>query len=302
MVTETVTPVVPETVTPAPTPLPASETEGLDTTAPDDTSNVNWGELANEAEIPEEETTSSTDVDVETVVPAKTVPGAAVAPPVTPPAPVPVSTQPVPVPSPPVQSTSTPEPVSVPATPVSQVAPIDYAKQREDMLANLVQSYAMTEDEGVELLRAPETVLPKLAAQVQMNVMEQVIQQVAHMLPQFIDGHLGQQKASTDNKKAFYEAWPDLNKPEYNDTLTRIAVTYRQQNPTATKEKAIKEIGAIAAITLGVVPTSAQAPVQPSGVSPSTAYRPAMPGGGGRPAVAPVTNAFTQLANEWGDD
>mgnify|MGYP003507556894 CR=1 FL=1 len=298
---EIVTPVVPEVIPPAPTPLPASDTAGLDTTAPDDTSNVNWGELANESEVPEEEIASPESVDVEAPVPAKVMPGAAVAPPVVPPAPVQASTQTAaPIPSPAPQSTSTPAPVA-PAAPAPAVAPADFAKQREEWLAGLEQSYAMTEDEGVELLRAPEKVLPKLAARVQLNIMDQLVQTVAHMLPQFVDGHLNQQKASEENRTAFFKEWPDLNKPEYQDTLTRIAVTYRQQNPDATKEKAVKEIGAIAAITLGVVPAGLAQPTTPSSPQPP-AFRPVMPGGGGRPATAPVTNEFTQLANEWGDE
>jgi hypothetical protein len=159
----------------------------------------------------------------------------------------------------------------------------------------------MTEEDGVEFLRAPETVLPKIAAQLQMNVMEQTIAQLANLIPQFITTTGTQQKAYAENRETFFKEWPDLNKPEYTDTLTRIAVTYRQQNPTATKEKAIKEIGAIAAITLGIVPQNFQVPPQPS-VPANNPHRPVMPGGGGRPAVAPVTNEFTQLANEWGED
>jgi hypothetical protein len=303
---ELVTPVVPEAVTPPPaapeiTPTPAPATaEGSISDEPDE-SGINWGEIATENEIPEEEIVSPSSLDVEAVTPVKAAPGAAVAPPVSSPAPVPVSAQPVAAPpTPPPQPASTPEAVA-PAAPVQPVAPVDHAKQRTDYLGELEKSYAMTEDEGVELLRAPETVLPKLAAQLQLNVMEQVIQYVAQSLPQFVESHLGQQKANTENRKSFFEAWPDLDKPAYGETLTRIATTYRQQNPTATKEKAIKEIGAIAAIALGVMPAGAIPPTPPSPPQPPI-HRPIIPGGGGARPVTTEANEFTKLANEWGDE
>ncbi|MHB0978386.1 MAG: hypothetical protein ACYC1K_03255 [Minisyncoccota bacterium] len=290
------------TVAPESTVEPVSVTPttgAVETPADDTSSDINWGELSTESEVPEEELSSSESVDPVAVPPAKAPAGAAVAPPVVPPVQTPAAVQPVAPTTAPVQPPSTPA-AAPPATPASPETPVDFAKQRESFLTELEQSYAMTEDEGLELLKSPETVLPKLAAQLQLNVMEQVIQQVASMLPQFMDSHVGQQKASADNRKSFFEAWPDLNKPEYEETLTRVALAYRQANPTASKEKTIKEIGAIAAITLGVVPNAqATPPVNPP-VQP--AYRPTMPGGGGRAAVVPVTNEFTQLANEWGDE
>lgn len=289
--------VAPES-TPAVVPVvPTAST--VETPVNDTFSDVNWGELSAESEVPEEEVTSSESVDTGTVPSVKAPAGAAVAPPVVPPVQTPVPVQPVAPTTAQVQQPSTPA-ATPPATPASPEAPVDYAKQRESFLTELEQSYAMTEDEGLELLKSPETVLPKLAAQLQLNVMEQVIQQVASMLPQFMDSHVGQQKTSADNRKSFFEAWPDLNKPEYEETLTRVALAYRQANPTANKEKTIKEIGAIAAITLGVVPNAQVAP--PTNQPAQPAYKPAMPGGGGRAAVVPVTNEFTQLANEWGDD
>jgi hypothetical protein len=290
---EAIIPVAPET-----TPVTVPST---DTSVPEDSS-VDWGTIATEAEIPEEELEASSVLDVEMPVPAKAPTGAAIAPPVVSPAPVPVSAQPViTAPSPAPQDPSTQAQPQAPAATAPQTSTADITKRREELLTELEQSYAMTEEEGVELLRAPEAVLPKLAAQLQLNIMEQLIQQVAGMMPRVIDNHLGQQKANTANRESFFKEWPDLNKPEYTDTLTRIAMTYRQQNPAAPRERAIKEIGAIAAMTLGVVPTGMIQPTVPVIAQPPQ-FRPAMPGGGGRPAVAADSNPFTALANEWGDE
>jgi len=286
-------------------PLPTAETGGLEPsveTSSDSESEVNWGDL-NEDFLAAEKAEETPSIDVETTTPVKAAavttpkPGAAVAPPVQ--APVPtqaVAEQPVIPPQP----TSTPDTVP-PVAPVSDAAPLDFAKARADMLANIEQSYAMTEEDGLALLNTPEKVLPKLAAQVQLNVIEQTIRQVASMLPQFLEQHNRQQQVRTDNQTAFFKEWPDLNKPEYNDTLTRIAITYRQQNPTASSEKAIKEIGAIAAISLGVTPKQFVQAAQPN-TPPQPVFTPAMPGGGNRPAQAPSTNEFTQLADNWGDE
>jgi hypothetical protein len=291
----------PEVVAPVATTIAPTEAETLPIETVDATE-VNWGDIATDNEIPEEELAPASSIDVDAVVPVKATPGAAVAPPVVPPAQKPVSAQTVvPAPSPTPQVTSTPEPVAPVVTPAPVAAPVDYAKLRDEYLTEVEQSYAMTEDEGVELLRAPEKVLPKLAAQVQVNIAEQVIQHIVSMLPQFIDGHVGQQKVSTENRKDFFDAWPDLNKPEYQDTLTRVALTYRHQNPAAPKERAIKEIGAIAAVALGVVPQgNTQAP--PSAPPAPPAFRPILPGGGGAPTVAPSDNPFTALAESWGKD
>lgn len=299
---------------PAPAPAPVAEATPAPASAPapepaaaeeetSSNSNVDWGALANESDIPDGDAAASlSDLDVEATVPVKAVPGAAIAPPATPPAPVAAATQPVtPPPSVTPQSTSTPEPTA-PVTPAQAAAPIDLAQKRTEYLQELAQTYAMTEEEGVELLRSPETVLPKLAAQLQLNIAEQTIQQLARILPQFMDTHLNQKQTYAKNQESFFEEWPDLNKPEYTDTLTRIAVTYRQQNPGATKERAIKEIGAIAAIALGVVPAASTPPETVQPIAPvQPAHRPVMPGGGVRP-VSKVTNEFTALANEWGDD
>lgn len=259
---------------------------------------VDWGTIATESNIPDEEIDASSIVDAVVVPPAKAISGAAFAPPGVPPAPVAAPVQAVAPVSPPApQVDSTPAPV-VPTTPVT---PIDHAKQREDYVEQLAQSYAMTEEEGVELLQSPETVLPRMAAQLQVNIAEQVIQQISQMLPQFMEGHLGQKQADTDNQNAFFEAWPDLNKPDNMETLTRIAVGYRRQNPAVPRDKAIKEIGAIASIALGVVPAGMSAPVTPTVPVVPAGFRPALPGGG-RPPVPQETNEFAKLNAEWIDE
>lgn len=194
-------------------------------------------------------------------------------------------------------------PTPVPATPQpipASYTPEQIAAEREKLTQQYEQQYAMTEDEGTEVLRAPHEMLPKLAAKMHVQVTEATLVAIQQLLPQLLNREL---KVAEDSRKAretFFGAWPGLNKPEHMDTLVRVGNSYRANNPGASIEQYIQEVGAMASILCKVPPGSSVVPTAPAAALAISSFTPAMPGGGtAAPASAPKLNTFETMAVEF---
>ena len=190
------------------------------------------------------------------------------------------------------------EPVVAPPQ-VQALTAEQIAAERAKVTQQYEQSYAMTEDEGSELIRSPETVLPKLAARMHVQVMETTLTIVQQMLPKLLERELGVANQAQKARAEFFTAWPELDKPGFQETLQRVGNLYRANNPGASVEQFIQEVGATASVLLKVPPKSMMPPAQPSAPAP-VAFTPASPGGGGAPLVpAQQLNAFETMAVEF---
>lgn len=186
-----------------------------------------------------------------------------------------------------------------------QLTPEQIAEQREQYLSNVASTFELSEEDRVELVTAPEKVLPRLAAQVQLRTLESV----AQLLPAVIESQVNQmvqrQTRVMEGVQAFFGEWPELQ--EHASDVAQALTVLKQTQPNLTREQLIEKAGAFVASSKGLtlVPKSKRqpAPKQPAGPQ---GKRPAPPPGAGgkgtgsgQPAPAKPTNVFQELM---GDD
>ena len=269
--------------------MPANENQVVTTSAPTVTgspaseSDVNWTELSgsDDLEVP-------VDGQLEVPVEAPALPATPEVP-ATPATPAVPTAPTVPAPAP-----------AEPATPTPPVAPAASAAPQvtlEQIQARLVEQYALSPDDALALQTSPETVMPKLAANMHMQIMREAYGQMQQMLqsvPAMIRQHMeGEQQERSAEEKVF-GAWPGL-KPHKDALLKNVILARQAQGPQATADQVLEAAGVLTAMSLGLDPATVrtaqqqaqqmqQAPTVP-GIPP----RPAGAGtsGGGTPPAQP---------------
>lgn len=225
---------------------------------------------------------------------------------------VPPVAQPQPVAAPVQAPPPTPEPVQQPPAAVPEEPlpdPKVWLEKKKELAEQISKGYQLSPEDEENWVSEPNKVLPKIAAQLYVDVYEavtvMVTRNLAQQLPSLMQGQMSQQRNAEEGIKAFVEEWPGLNKPEYAEVLTRVAQNYPRLNPKATRDQAVKEIGTMVAGLLGVPPETLRKgynPVQPPAapVPVQQPSRPFVPAGVGGPAAAPSapgpSNIFTELA------
>lgn len=238
------------------------------------------------------------------VIPANTEPAPAVAPtptaaPATPaasPTPAPVA---APTETPPVV---TPTPAApTPAAPPVEASPTpDYAAwraQRETDLA--AQMYSISDEDASKLLTEPETVLPRMAARMHMEVMESTVRAMQHLLPRMMQSIQHNEQREISAKSFFQTANPDLADPSFEPAIMEMGQVYRRLNPNASPEQAAQAIGNLVRASLGIA-----MPVQSTQAAPSAPVVPAVPftparGGPGGALASGAKDSWGQLADEF---
>lgn len=265
-------------------------------TADDSTeSDVNWGGLAEELEADDSGTVEGDEVVVdEPAVPAK-VEAPAPAAPVAPVVPAPVAA-PAPV------VPATPAPTSPPAEAAAPAAAPDYRAWRATREAELATTaYAINEADATALLTEPEVVLPRMAAKLHMDVMENALQAVQAMIPQMMMQVQQHEQLETRAKSLFHQINPDLVDPGIEPVIHQFGTVYRQVNKTASPEEASRAIGNLVRAALNIAPRGVEPPVAPVAPAVPAPFVPLRSGSGGaRPVV--TDNVFAQMADEMLND
>lgn len=262
------------------------------------TSDVNWADMAADSDDEDAGLTVEGEFAVdESGEQPELVPGdsAPVVPAQEPTAPAQETPAPVAEPVAPVQPQA-PAPAVPEPTPAQAPAPsLDYNSWRTQHLSGLEKHYALDTDTAQALLTEPETVLPKLAAQVHFEVTENVLKAVHQMMPGLITQFTRNTEVETKAQNAFFEKNPDLKGVDQAKIL-QIGAMFRQVNPTADADTTIVTIGNMVRTALGLpaggVPAQGAAPNAPAQpvVQP---FAPARGGGGGTAPRAPAQ------ANPW---
>ena len=245
---------------------------------------INWGEMAEAADRDDE--LEGDEAVVEEPAPAP----ATEAPTETPPTEAPAAETPA-TPAAPVEP--------VPPTPAPTTTPEDYAAWRSTKVSQLETAYALDEASAQALLTEPETVLPKLAAKVHMEVLENAMQAMQAMMPVMMQQIQQHSTVETQARNLFASINPDLTDPSFEPAIMQFGQVYRKVNPNAPAAEASRAIGNLVRAALGIaapgpaaVAASAPAPEAP------IPFTPARGAGGGR-APVPSGNPFEQLASEF---
>lgn len=183
----------------------------------------------------------------------------------------------------------------------------ELATARTKAEEELVSTFQLTEEQADALVEEPNKVLPQMMAKLYLDSYTSVMQAVQQQMPQMVQAVIAQSQAAQDTENSFFQAWPQLSKPEYKDTLDRIADTYRAVNPKANAETMIKEVGAQAWVALQLPIDELMAHTAAVQKPPAAPAKPTgrLPAGPGNPTISSkqVTqkpkNEFEQLADEF---
>lgn len=188
-------------------------------------------------------------------------------------------------------------PPAAPAASSAPTAPGDLARSmienREVLAQQLAQElYAnVVPKEDLAAAGFDETaaaVISRVAAQVHLNVSALLYQTLASQVPRMMEVGvpriLDNQRMRSDFFDKFDKMWPNVKRsdPNVDKVMRRIVSQYGPANPQVPVEQAVKEIGGLVSLALGLA-------VQPAVPTPAAAAAPVH-----RPAAAPgnVVGAF----------
>lgn len=199
------------------------------------------------------------------------------------PAPTSPQTEPAPTQETPavLEGQETPTAPAIPPAPVA--TPEQLKEYKEKFSAALESHYAFDEEQATALQVEPEKVLPKLAARLHMEVLDNVMQHVYSALPNVIQSYTEMSSREMKAQEEFYGAWPELK--GHDQQVLQMGQMYRQMNPAATPQEAIQRIGEMTMAALGKKRAQAVAEQTPA-APPAPPYRPAAPGRVGAPPPA----------------
>lgn len=189
------------------------------------------------------------------------------------------------------------EPPPEPETPSQpQLSEAQRQELRGQAIMQLTQQYALSDEDANAFDTNPAEVLPKLAANLHLQVYENVVNSIMQRLPGALEGVIKSREVTTQREEEFFGRWPELR--EYKDQVSQLAYMWRQMNPKASSAKAREEIGKVAMAALGLSPQTSVAanppPVKEKTLAPpptppvQRAAQPKQPG-----------NQFEQLAAQW---
>lgn len=203
----------------------------------------------------------------------------------------------------------TPTPVEPPKTPEPNAEEIaaqqkqlqeDFQKWEAAQIEELTGVYGFDEETAMRLQTEPELVLPKLAAQLQINAVKQAVEVVQRMIPQMVPQVQQQMSRVQQAEELFYGVNPDLKGKEAQ--VLAAGKMFREINPKASPEEAAKQIGIIVRQSMGL-------PALEAGAKPATQkppkpapHKPAAAGGGRAAAPAPTDKSMWAKLVEDDDD
>lgn len=106
--------------------------------------------------------------------------------------------------------------------------------------------------------------IPKLLAKVFVKSQQNVLSQLASMVPTMIQRQTVAMRLNDQNADKFYERWPMIKKSEHSDLVNKYGSVYRQMHPQATLEQMIEDLGPMVMMAGRITP-QALAPVVPGG-------------------------------------
>lgn len=184
-------------------------------------------------------------------------------------------------------------PAPVPAAPTEA----ELKAARSSLVDQISANYKLSEDDKAALLVDPDKVLPKIAGNLFVDVLEAVSRVVLGQVPQHIQQHMSRQNEALEARKAFFKEFPALDKPEYIPVLQQVTATYQQLNPKVPIAEARTAVGKLASAMLGLPAEGTSPAPTPTPVAPVRPATPLQPGATAvRPTQTAASNIFDELA------
>jgi hypothetical protein len=141
-----------------------------------------------------------------------------------------------------------------PQQPLSPHAMLQQILQNRDALtAQLAtQRFALSKADEDALNENAVAHIPKLLARTYFDAFTSAVNFVNQQVPTMISSHIAEAGEDTKAENAFYKAWPGLDASKHGADVHAYANAYRQMNPKASLEDAIKFVGAAVATKHGI--------------------------------------------------
>lgn len=197
---------------------------------------------------------------------------------------------------PPVIPQTTPQPQTAPA-PAAQPEVTDevLVGLRKAAVEQLEQTYRLSPEDTTAFLVEPDKVVPKLMAEAHTRIFETVMKSVVDQLPNVVRMLSERDKAVTKARGDFFSRWPQLE--PFEQELVPLLQTYRAQNPAASAQTTIEQVGAMMMYMKGIAPTDVIPPA-----APPRPFQPAAPGAAPAAMTPPSRtppNPFAQMADQF---
>lgn len=124
--------------------------------------------------------------------------------------------------------------------------------------------------------------VPKLFARAFVKSQVNQLLQLSNIIPEMVRRATSDMRNHSQNEDAFYSKWPQIDRTKHGDIVKRFGITYRQLNPTVSRDEMIEHVGQlvimaaklpVTASTNGTAPAASTngraAPHQPSPFTPA---------------------------------
>ena len=164
-------------------------------------------------------------------------------------------------------------------------------QNRDAILGELANKrFALSPAEREELETNAVGAIPKIMARVYFDAYTSAMHYLNQNVPTMISSHIAEAQKDTEAESSFYEAWPGIDKSKYADDVLSFATTYRQLNPKASLQDAIRFTGSAIVAKYGLQNASRAAQAAVPGKNSRGRGAPFAPAAGGRTTVAPVVD------------
>lgn len=206
------------------------------------------------------------------------------------------------VPQQPQAPSSQPQQIPVAAPQVTGAAPPQVfdaeAAQKVAIDQLMGREYQLSEVDERRLIAEPEKVIPRLAAQVHVNVVRDIGQRFGQIVPEIVNRLVEQRLAGMRHETEFYSRFPKLNNPVFRPIVEESLRMVKAANPNITQEQLQNEGAQFAAFKIRQhYRTQALPPAAPPMRATQIPYVPMSPGAPSVPMAPPSGNAFADLAN-----
>lgn len=126
-----------------------------------------------------------------------------------------------------------------------------------DMLSK--ETFALSKEDAEALETDTIGTIPKLLARVFVQSQKNTMALLSRIGPAMVARGVEAQRRNAENEGKFYAAWPQLKKsdPAHALAVRQYSAVYRKMNPTATLDQAIKQVGPMVMMALGIQPGAA---------------------------------------------
>lgn len=124
--------------------------------------------------------------------------------------------------------------------------------------------------------------VPKLFARAFVKSQVNQLLQLSNIIPEMVRRATSDMRNHSQNEDAFYSKWPQIDRQKHGELVKRFGITYRQLNPTVSRDEMIDHVGQlvlmaaklpVTASTNGTAPAASAngraAPHQPSPFTPA---------------------------------